>query len=65
MAFAEFSSDLKERQLPPGLLDMHANDEHGANQANGLSYRIRLALIVAASLVLWGAIFETARLIFA
>jgi hypothetical protein len=68
MAFADFSSsDLKEQQLPHGLLDIHGKDLDrnlaGRNHA-AAGYRIRLAFLIVATFVLWGAIFETARLIF-
>ena len=65
MAFADFSSsDLKEQVLPHGLLDTHTDRDFAGPNSGAAGYRIRLAFLVVASFVLWGVVFETARLIF-
>jgi len=68
MAFTDFSSsDLKKQALPDGPFDMHSGEpeRHIAAGIRGATdYRFRLAFLFAATAVLWGAIFEAARLIF-
>jgi hypothetical protein len=66
MAFADFSSsDLKKQALPGELFDIHANTRDGGttNDPDTSGYRLRLAFLLAASLVLWGAIYEAARVL--
>ena len=66
MAFADFSSsDVKKQALPGELFDIHANArESGTTSDLGSSgYRLRLAFLLAAGLVLWGAIYEVARVL--
>ena len=66
MAFADFSSsDLKKQALPGELFDIHANtrDSGTTSDLGSAGYRLRLALLFAAGLVLWGAIYEAARVL--
>jgi hypothetical protein len=67
MALADFSpSELKEQALPSELFDIHAGARDGGTTAGDLGasgYRLRLALLFAAGIVLWGAIYEAARIL--
>jgi hypothetical protein len=64
MALADFSSsELKEQALPS---DIHAGARDGGTTAGDLDasgYRLRLAFLFAAGIVLWGAIYEAARVL--
>ena len=67
MAFADFSSsNLKKQALPGELFDIHANTRDSGTTVGDIDasgYRLRLAFLLAAGLVLWGAIYEAARVL--